>query len=328
MKKQIISWGHVAFMSLSLSVFIAGCSDDDAPKPPVIEVEDFETTVDENLPSGTVLGTVEATTNKKTLTFEVQSQTVAGALAVDAETGELIVADASKFDFETNPTIKAVVLAINGKVESEINVVINLQKVIWTGADFTFTKGNNGDWTLAANRDQITAKVAITRQATGPIYNFQWWQDEFSADAANVDLVDDFWDNNDSERVFTRQGGTHGVRWAILDNTGSSAEVAETWAAFELYGTLGDPTHFYSFHNIASILTNLEDGVNVVEVVDDFGVRTEDDDIETGTVMTELVGKKLGVWLVEEDIYLTLTFTNWGSNASGGAFAYKRSSKD
>ena len=327
MTKNLISWRHVAFICLSLLLFASSCSDND-PKPPIVEVEDFEITIDENQQAGTVLGTVEATTNKKTLSFEIQSQTPAGAFAIDATTGEITVADASKFDFETNPVIAGVVLAVNGKVESEINVTVNLQKVIWEGANVTFTKGNNADWTLAVNQDKITDLVTITRQVQGPIYNLQWWKDEFDGDATYDDLYDDFWDETGSTRVFTRQGGTHGVRWAILDNTGSAPAAANAWGAFELYGTLGDPTHFYSFHNIATIITQLESNSKVISVPDNFSVEVEGGSTPTGTEMPKLVGKKLGVWLVEEDIYLTLTFTNWGSNGTGGAFSYTRSSKD
>jgi hypothetical protein len=327
MMKNFISWRHAAFVCLSVLILASGCSDSD-PKPPVIEVADFETTVDENLPAGTVLGTVEATTNKRSLSFEILSQSAAGAFAIDDETGEITVADASKMDFETNPTITAVVLAVNGKVESEINVTVHLQKAIWEGADFTFTKGNSADWTLAANQDKITDLVTITRQVQGPIYNFQWWQDEFGEDATYDDLYDDFWDDAQSTRIFTRQGGTHGVRWALLDDTGSAVSGADAWGAFELYGSLGDPTNFYSFHNIATIITRLENNTKVVGVPDDFNVEMEGGGTQSGTQMPKLVGKKLGVWLVEEDIYLTLTFTSWGSDGTGGAFGYTRSTKD
>ena len=47
--------------------------------------------------------------------------------------------------------------------------------------------------------------------------------------------------------------------------------------------------------------------------------------IQSGTVITQLIGKKLGAWLVEENIYITVIFTEWGSNNGGGSVAFMRS---
>lgn len=324
---KIFTWRNAAFLSfVSASLLTVGCKDDEET-PPVITASNFEVTVDENIPAGTELGTLTVTADKGTTTLSVQSQSAAGAIAVDANTGKVTVGDASKFDYETNTALTAVVLAKNGSVEKTINVKVNLQKVIWEGAALTFTKEAGSDWTLAANQDKITAKVILTRQSKGPIYNYQWWQNNFQSDATYLDLSDDFWNNTDSEREFTREGGTIGIRWALLDDTGSTTD---TWDNFELYGTLGDPTHFYSLHNIASIITRLEGGSLVTGVPDNFGLEMEGGEIDenTGTDMPLLVGKKLGVWLVEEDIYFTLTFTKWGSGSTDNSISYTRSTKD
>lgn len=188
-------------------------------------------------------------------------------------------------------------------------------QTIWSGPDVTFTKVANADWTLPANQDVITPKVTFTRQSSKQLYNYQWWQDNFGEDATGSDLNADFWDGI-GDHTFTNVGGIQGVRWALLDNTGATTD----WSGFSLYGTLGDPTHFYSFNNIAQIISKMEWGYGIpTYVTDDFNI-----DGGYGTNMPYLVGKKLGVWLVEEDIYLTLTFTDWGSG-SGGSVAYTRS---
>ena len=59
-------------------------------------------------------------------------------------------------------------------------------------------------------------------------------------------------------------------------------------------------------------------------MVDDINIDLGGN-IQSGTVMTELVGKKLGAWLVEDNIYITIIFTEWGSNNGGGSVAYMRS---
>jgi hypothetical protein len=323
---NIFSWRYVAFLSFLSFVFVATSCKDDEPAPPVVTVADFEVTIDETPESNTSLGTLQASTDKGTLAFTLQSESVSGAFAVNATTGALSVLDGSKFDFETDPVLTAVVLVKNGGVESNIDVKVNLQKIIWTGANLTFTKAHGSDWKLAANQDKITAKVILTRQSKGPIYNYQWWQTAFSSDATFTDLNDDFWNSTSSEREFTREGGTKGIRWAILDDTGLTNEM---WDNFKLYGTLGDPTHFYSLHNIASIIPTVEGGTNVVGIPDNFGIQYEGGDINenSGTEMPSLVGKKLGVWLVEEDIYFTLTFTSWGADGDN-SISYTRSTKD
>lgn len=186
---------------------------------------------------------------------------------------------------------------------------------IWTGADITFTKAANVDWTLPANQDKITDKVVFTRQNNRPLYNYQWWQDNFGQDVTSDDLDADFW-NNTTILGFTPSGGTKGVKWAILDDTGATTD----WSGFAFYGTLGDPTHFYSFAGIASAIADLENG-NTVSAIPQFAY---------GTQMKLLEGKKLACWIEDEDIYFTLTFTDWGKgngsgSGGGGSIAYTRS---
>jgi hypothetical protein len=205
---------------------------------------------------------------------------------------------------------------------------------VWTGKKKTFSKSDDSDWTLAINQDKITKKTIFTRQDAGPIYNYQWFQDNFGEDATYYDLCNDFWTtcgSSPDDHEFEYTGGTQGIKWALLDDTGAD----NPWDPdFNLYGKLGKPNNFYSFHNIASMIMVLNNGDNVLSVIDNFyiGVDTDGDgvvdDEERSTVMPELVGKKLGVWLVEENIYFTLTFTQWGvGDAGSNAIAYTRSTK-
>lgn len=191
---------------------------------------------------------------------------------------------------------------------------------IWSGQMTNFIKEASADWTLAANQDKITERIIFTRQNRKQLYNYQWWQDEFALDVSENDLTAEFWDNPTS-LDFIPAGGTRGVRWAILDDTGAD----NPWdASFNLYGTLGDSTHFYSFHNVASMIRVLNDGNNVDSVADDFFINVGGG-TQSGTVMTELIDKKLGAWIVADNIYITIIFTEWGSNNGGGGVAYMRS---
>lgn len=191
---------------------------------------------------------------------------------------------------------------------------------IWDGEMIEFTKNSNADWTQGSNQDSITARIIFTRQTKKQLYNIQYWLDEFAQDISGSDLKAEFWDEITS-LDFVPGGGTRGVRWTILDDTGAD----NPWDAnFNLYGALGDPTNFYSFHNIASMIRSLNEGDNVVSVQDDFIITIEGGNTRSGTAMAQLVGKKLGAWIVDENIYLSFTFTDWGEK-NGGSISYLRS---
>ena len=104
------------------------CSDDDSTEPTTITANAFTVSIDENPNNGDIIGTVSAAANDgSTLTFSLNTQSVAGALALDASTGELTVADASVFDYETNTAITAEYKASNEITEATgtISITIN-----------------------------------------------------------------------------------------------------------------------------------------------------------------------------------------------------------
>ena len=165
----------------SLLIFAISCSEEDEPSGPTITVNvtDFTGSIDENSPNGTVIGTVSATTNEGSVTFEITSQTPNGAVAINASSGELTVADASLFVAATNPTISGTITARNGEVSSEGSFTITVNEVtteptfdIFTGEKITFTKADGADPGEEANQDRITDNVWITRGNNGgQIYN-------------------------------------------------------------------------------------------------------------------------------------------------------------
>ena len=130
-------------------------SDDD---PVTVTTADLTTSIDENPSNGDILGTVEGTTNRGTVTFSISSQTPPGAMAINATTGVLTVADASAFDFEVNPTITANVTVANGTVSQTAGITINLNNV----SDAVTV----ADETLSIDENPTAGQTVTTAMAT------------------------------------------------------------------------------------------------------------------------------------------------------------------
>ncbi len=111
----------VTFLALSMIVFTLACDSDDGTI--VVNLQDVTVSLDENPTNGDSVGTVQsdvATTN-----FSITLQSPTGALSINSNTGELLIADATLFDFETNPTITANVTADNAANPAIITIELN-----------------------------------------------------------------------------------------------------------------------------------------------------------------------------------------------------------
>ncbi|MGV6831477.1 MAG: cadherin repeat domain-containing protein [bacterium] len=317
-------------------VFVSSCSDDDDgsnPDSETVSASDITFNIAENPESNAVIGSFTATSSSTNLSYSIISQSDTGAVNIDEVSGEISVANRALFNFEerTLITLEVQAAVANTNLTAAATVTINITNItpeIWTGADLSFSKDANSDWTLPENQDQIFNNVVFTRQNNRPIYNYQWWIVNKGSDANSNDLSEEFWGfSGGTVDNPNPSGGTKSVRWAILNDDG----VANPWdSSFNLYGTLGDPTHFYSFHNIASMIEILNDGlVYPVDVTDDFNIELSDGfDQYDFVVMPELVGINLACMLNGDDgetYYFTFKFTEWGSGGSGGAVAYLRS---
>jgi hypothetical protein len=91
-----------------------------------LATQDLSVTMDENPTNGQSVGTIQ-TSGSSILNFSIYTQTPLGALTIDASTGELTVADAALFDFETNPVITASIS--DGESVNPATVTINLTNV-------------------------------------------------------------------------------------------------------------------------------------------------------------------------------------------------------
>ncbi|SDE64076.1 cadherin repeat domain-containing protein [Ulvibacter litoralis] len=115
---------------LLITVTLISCSTDSDNTSEASEVtvttSNFSVTIDENPSEGQVIGTVSGTTNQGSVTFSITEQTPAGAFSIDAASGELKVADANLFEFETNPTISGTVKVANGTISENASITITL----------------------------------------------------------------------------------------------------------------------------------------------------------------------------------------------------------
>ena len=163
-------------LALSLLLTAFGCSNDDEGTVE-INLQNLEVTIDENPTNGDVVGTVQSDSNSA-LTFGITTQTPSGALSINPATGELIVADGTLFDFETNPTITATVAADEAVNDATVTININNTNELST-QDFTATIDENptdgqvigaiqatGDATLSFSITSQTPTGALNIDAT------------------------------------------------------------------------------------------------------------------------------------------------------------------
>lgn len=114
-------------------------------EPIVITTSDFEVTIEENPEQGSVLGKVEGSTNRGSISFSIISSSPEAAFEIDVETGQLTVKNATLFDFETNPTLTAVVSVANGDMVENSNITVILTNITTTIAvsDIAITTPEN-----------------------------------------------------------------------------------------------------------------------------------------------------------------------------------------
>ncbi|UXX79967.1 hypothetical protein N7E81_02460 [Reichenbachiella carrageenanivorans] len=154
-----------------LALCVMACKEDDLIDG-TVDLTDFAITIEENPTPGQVLGSIEKEVTGGAVDFEITSQSPEGAFALDIATGSLTVADATLFDFETNPTLTAVISGTIGEVSDEATVTVTLLDVeaVVTAEDFTLTTDENGEadavlGTIDATGDEGALGYAISSQS-------------------------------------------------------------------------------------------------------------------------------------------------------------------
>nr|WP_321413389.1 hypothetical protein [uncultured Allomuricauda sp.] len=119
-----------------------------------VSAQNLEVTLDENPVDGEVIGSLQ--TSGSASGFAITSQSPAGAMDIDANSGELTVADAALFDYETNPTLTATVSIIDA--DDPVTVTVNLNDVL----EITVQ-----DFTVAIDENPTDGQILGTVQASG-----------------------------------------------------------------------------------------------------------------------------------------------------------------
>jgi len=160
-----------------IATLVISCGDD-----PTLTATAFTAEVAENPTNGQSLGTVSIETSEEGAVYTLSNLNAPGAISIDATSGNITVADASLFDFETRDLIRANYTATIGDLTSTSDITINITDVeetvdpqgptIWTGATLTFTKADGADENDQANQDRLTDNVWLTRAvAEGQLFN-------------------------------------------------------------------------------------------------------------------------------------------------------------
>lgn len=232
---------HSKFLFLTILLTIFSCSsDDDSNGNDGINLSDFTTNFDENPLAGDRIGTVQAA-SEKTLSFGIESQEPNGAMSIDSDTGELTVADAALFDFETNPVITAVVSVITSETSKTIDVTINLNDLDdiahWlTTSEEAYLEAADGDWIeitkseynkLANNLNEVS-KVATSDDNYNrtPILRSEDSESTLSNDVNSAMIKDSY--------VFAIK-----YHAASVDNSTTTKVKLSTTSASEGYSDLG-----------------------------------------------------------------------------------------
>ncbi|MTI23725.1 cadherin domain-containing protein, partial [Fulvivirga kasyanovii] len=125
-----------------------------APNAVVIEVNNTAFSLDENPQNGASIGTISASATQggesKDITFSISSfenEEPLSAIAIDAATGNITVADSSAFDYEKNIYLTALIAVTSGKQEKTARVTISIQNVAdqWVKHDYEILGDASGD---------------------------------------------------------------------------------------------------------------------------------------------------------------------------------------
>lgn len=178
----------VKLFVLSIVLTTIGCNNDD-DQIATVNLQNLEVTIDENPADGETIGTLQ-TDGGEALNVSIASQTPSGALNIDSNSGDLTVADASLFDYESNPTITATVTAENA--DNSASITINLSNVAEVSAqNFEVTIDENpvdGEVIGSLQTSGSTSGFAISSQSPAGAMDIDSGTGELTvADAALFD---------------------------------------------------------------------------------------------------------------------------------------------
>lgn len=105
------------FFLLLFTITACTTSDDDDNSNELI-ISDLTLSMSENPENGDDIGTIEASSDNGPLSYTILSQTPNGSIEINTSTGELLVADNTKFEYQINPIISATI-QVSDSIDSE-----------------------------------------------------------------------------------------------------------------------------------------------------------------------------------------------------------------
>lgn len=173
--QKLINMRKITALALLLSMFLYQCDSEDKEPVPVPEITITAPTlsIDENPEQGAVIGTIPVdVVNGTDVTLAITSQTPADAVSLNAN-NELVVNDASIFDFEVNESISVTLSATVDEVteSATLNIAINnLADYVGFNSDsHTYTIKEN---TLSGEFEETLSDLLTAEQ--GLNYSFDY----------------------------------------------------------------------------------------------------------------------------------------------------------
>jgi surface protein len=244
-------WQILASLLL-LCLFQSCDKDDDTPAPIEITFNGITFTIAENPTNGQVIGELPASVNRGDLAFSLKDQDPAGAMAINPTSGQLTVLDASKFDFETNPTVTATgVVTVEG-VEKTALITVNLNDVAESTPEFITT------WETTSANEDIT--IYVNTDVSGYNYSVDWGDGSTSTNQTT-----------DATHTYAT-AGTHKVKIsgafpAIYSEYANRANAAKL-KTIENWGDIAWKSMSFAFSNCSNLIYNATDNPDLSNVTD------------------------------------------------------------
>lgn len=141
---------HTILALLALSLLSCSSDDNENNGSTITVQQNILMNIDENPQPNQVIGVVSATSSNP-ITFAITEQTLIDAFIINSTTGELIVGDASFFDFETNAIIQVTVEVSDGIDIKNIDVQVELNnkddiEFLLSNSKQDYIAAQIGDW--------------------------------------------------------------------------------------------------------------------------------------------------------------------------------------
>lgn len=160
--------------------------------PITIDASTFKTDLLNTPSNGDVLGVLLTSTNHGTATLKIAQQSVEGALALDENSGEISVLDASLFNPDINPSITAQVKISNKSISTTTNIIINIVSPCSASQlefeNFVDDLVTNQGYNLEKNVDLTTHEYTFTLNKTVDVCSFGY--QGITANPYVIEIVD------------------------------------------------------------------------------------------------------------------------------------------